>query len=442
MFQKYLPHYLFIVLLLFTGTAASAQTPSSLNDCILYAQTNNPQIRLAQLQITDADWRIEENKRTGFPQLSAGLSYQHYLQKPAFLFPNFNDPTSKKLTKLAGGLANGLGGNIAYNQLLFNNTYLVGLKAARYYRDYVNDQMSVTRQTIRNSVTDAYLPALLISDNLNILDKNIATLEKLLSDTKAINKAGFAEQLDVDRLELSLSTLRSERGNLARQREIVVNALKYTMGFPTDQPLTLSDDISKLIAQYGDADLTSQINYQNRPEYVQLLRGKLLSDAQLEIYQKAWLPSVAGFVQYQGAYQWDKDYLNKLYYVPQAVAGVSVSIPIWDGGVTKAHKERAIIAVEQIEEQKKLLESAINLEADNARKQYLNAQERVKNQQKNLDLSQRIYDTTQTKYKAGIGSSFELVTTEQGVISAQQALNQAQYDLLAAKVAVKKALGN
>ena len=55
---------------------------------------------------------------------------------------------------------------------------------------------------------------------------------------------------------------------------------------------------------------------------------------------------------------------------------------------------------------------------------------------------QRIYNTTQTKYKSGVGSSFELVSAEQQLYSAQQALMQAQYDLLAAKVALRKALGN
>jgi outer membrane protein TolC len=443
MFDKYLPVCrLLLIICLFAGYSANAQSPSSLNDCILYAQANNPQIRIAQLQITDADWRIKENKGTGFPQLSASISYQHFLQKPSVLFPNFLDLTSKVLTKGSFSLANNLGGNITYNQLLFNNSYLVGLKAARYYRDYVNDQMAVAKQSIRNSVTEAYLPALLISDNLSIIDKNIASLEKLFSDTKAINKAGFAEQLDVDRLELSLSSLRSQRATLARQQEIVINALKYTMSYPINQPLTLSDDVSKLMAQSGEADLTSQVNFQNRPEYGQLLRGQLLNEAQLEIYQKAWMPTVAGFAQYNPGFQWDKNYLNKFYFLPQAVAGLSVNIPIWDGGVTSAKKERASIAIQQVEEQKKMLESAITLEVDNARKQYLNAQERVVNQQKNLGLAQRIFETTQTKFKSGVGSSFEVVTAEQGMISAQQALNQAQFDLLAAKVAVKKALGN
>jgi outer membrane protein TolC len=77
-----------------------------------------------------------------------------------------------------------------------------------------------------------------------------------------------------------------------------------------------------------------------------------------------------------------------------------------------------------------------------ARKQFQNATERVNNQQKNLDLAQRIFNTTQTKYKSGIGSSFEVTQAEQGLYTAQQSLMTARYDLLGARVAIKKALGN
>lgn len=422
-------------------SAVRAQTAMSLSDCVLYALDKNPNIRVAQLQITDADWRIKESTSTGLPQLTGSVDYTYFIQRggiPASIF----QPGAPSDVKIAFSPVHNLGGKIQLSQLIFSNSYLLALKASRFYRDYVNEQMTVAKQQLRNNVTDAYLPALLLSENVGILDKNIGNLEKLLSETKAITKAGFGEQLDVDRLDLSLANLRSERGNLVRQQEMVVNALKLTMGMPVGESITLSDDVDKLMALYADADLTSQPNLMNRSEYVQLLKGRDLGTLQVELYNRPWLPTVAGFVQYQPAFQGGFSSDNKKWYwIPQALAGISINIPIYDGGGTKAHKQRAIIAVQTIDAQKQLLENAIALEVENARKQYLNAAERVKNQQKNLELAQRIYDTTQTKYKAGIGSSFELVSAEQALYTAQQSLMQVQHELLTAKVSVRKALG-
>jgi outer membrane protein TolC len=305
----------------------------------------------------------------------------------------------------------------------------------------VDQQLVATKRTVYNQVVDAYLPALLISDNLATLDKNIGNLDKLLSDTRAINQAGFAEQLDVDRLDLSLSSLRSERNNLVRQREIVVDALKLAMGMPVGQDIALSDDVQKLMATYTDADMTSELNLLNRPDYVALLKSRDLNALQIELNSKPWMPTLVGFVQYQPAFQGGFGNDTKWFFIPSAVAGVSVNFTIWDGGISKARRERAMVGVQTLDTQKQMLENAIALEVAAARKQYANAQERVGSQQKNLDLAQRIYDTTQTKYKAGVGSSFEVTQAEQGLYTAQQNVMQARYDLLTARIAIKKALG-
>ena len=158
------------------------------------------------------------------------------------------------------------------------------------------------------------------------------------------------------------------------------------------------------------------------------------------------MPTVAGFAQWSPGYQAgfgnsDNPEFNTWFYIPSTVAGVSISIPIYDGGTTKAKRQRAMISLQTVDIQKQMLENAFSLELDAARKQFQNATERVNNQQKNLDLAQRIYDTTQTKYKAGVGSSFEITQAEQGLYSAQQALMTARYDLLTARIAIKKALG-
>ncbi|MBK9339120.1 MAG: TolC family protein [Lewinellaceae bacterium] len=421
-------------------TPLTAQAPVRLAECVQYALDNNPQMKIANLQIADADWQIKENTATGLPQLSASIGYQYFIQRPGIPASALGFGTSDE--KIAFSALHNLTPSISLNQLLFSNSYLTALKAARYYRQYVQQQLTVAQKTLRDQVTDAYLPALLIAENLKVLDKNIGNLEQLLRETTATTAAGFAEQLDVDRLQLALSSLRTERDNLARQRDVVVNALKMTMGMPVKQELNLADDLPTLLAGYTDTDIAAELNYTNRPEYVALLKGRELSMLQMDLYRKPWMPTVAAFVQYQPGWQGAFANDTKWYFIPSAVAGLSVSIPIWDGGGTRAKRERAIIAVQTVDAQKEMLENAFALEHENARKQFINATERTKSRQQNLDLAQRIYNTTQTKYKAGVGSSFELVSAEQQLFSAQQALMQAQYDLLAAKVALKKALGN
>ncbi len=70
-----------LITLVFLTQFATAQSGLSLEDCVQYALKNNPNIKTAQLQITDADWRIKENFATGLPQVSAGVTYTGFLQR-------------------------------------------------------------------------------------------------------------------------------------------------------------------------------------------------------------------------------------------------------------------------------------------------------------------------------------------------------------------------
>ncbi len=247
-------HRLLLLLFIFLTDVGStfAQQRMSLNDCVSYGLANNPQIKVAQLQVSDADWQIKENTATGLPQISAGLGYTGFIQRgglpsgalsfggggggpiPPFVYEQFTNDQVQALgaflgaafqsdpdSKLFFNPVHSASASLSANQLIFSNSYLLARKAAKFYRAYADEQLAITKRNLRNQIIEAYLPALLISDNLSTLDRNIFNLSRLLGETKEINKAGFVEQLDVDRIELAYSTLRSERENLARQQELL-----------------------------------------------------------------------------------------------------------------------------------------------------------------------------------------------------------------------------
>lgn len=468
---------LFLFIILTNVGFIAAQQRMSLNDCISYGLANNPQVKIAQLQVSDADWQIKENTATGLPQVTAGLGYTGFIQRgglpsgalsfggggggpvPPFVYEQFTNDQVQALgaflgaafqsdpdSKLYFNPVHSASASLSANQLIFSNSYLLARKAAKFYRAYANEQLAITKRGLRNQIIEAYLPALLISDNLTTLDRNISNLARLLGETKEINKAGFVEQLDVDRIELAYSTLRSERDNLARQRETVVDALKLVMGMTVTDSLFLSDNTEQLLAQNTEADLTSALNYMNRPEYTSLLKGRELSLIQVRLNEKTWMPTVVGFLQWQGGYQGgfgttDGESFKDWYFIPSTVGGISISSTLYDSGVSKAKRQRAILALQGLDEQKKMLENAFELELIAARKQYMNAMDRTRNQEKNVELAKRIYKTTETKYKSGVGSSFELIQAEQGLFSAEQALMNARFDLLSARIAIRKAMG-
>lgn len=435
-------NFLMLLLLIF-GISAGAQTPKSfsLDEAISYALGNSLSIKNAQIGIADANEQIKENKAIGLPTISANLGYNYYFKLPVSLVPaEFFGGQAGEFSKLAFGTKNNISAGIEAQTLLFDWSYLTGLKAAHAYRDYSEEEKTLTEVEVRNQVRSAYLPSLIIEESKKILAKNIDNVKQLRHETSEMYKAGFVEQLDVDRLDLTIANLETNLGNLDRQIQLVYNALKLVMNYPMDMEIIVSDDLDKLLIEASQEDLGGKINYTARPEYRVAERGKSLNLLNIEYMKSTYYPNLSGFASYTQQGQ-SGDFFNNNIWTDIGIVGLKASIPIYSGGGKKAKLHRAQLDLAKTENNIRSLERGIWLEIGNARIAYTNAKVRVAEQQKNLALAQRIYDTTQIKYKEGVGSSLEISQAEQALFQSQQNVIQARYEFLLAKVDLDKALG-
>lgn len=444
------PYRILLALLALTwsGLSLHGQTSAGqmgLEDAIAYALANNPDVKDAQLAVLDADAQIIERRSIGLPQLTGSASFQRYLQVPVQPLPeafvnliellNPGEPVDREASFF---LNNNFTTAVNLDAMIFDGSYFVGLEAARAARQYAQIELSSTQRNVRNQVKDSYLPVLLIEANLTQLEKNIANLEQLFFETQETYKAGFAEQLDVDRLELSLANLRTERENLVRQKEIALRALKFTLNYPMNEDLAVADDIETLLAREVAA-LTGELDYSRRPELQVLEQAIVLNELNVRFNKSGYLPSLRAFGAYQ--YQYQGNNLSDGFWAPTAFIGINLNVPIFDGLDKKAKVQRSQIALEQMRLQRATLNRGIRLEVDNARDAYDNARDRLADREKNLALAERIYDTTKIKYREGVGSSLEVSQAEQSLYTAQTNRLQALYDLLVAKTNLEEALG-
>lgn len=416
----------------------NAQKNMSLSDCVAYALANHSDVRIAELSMKDAEWQIKENRAVAYPQIGLGLHLNHFLQQPSIPGEalGFEDPNNPDF-KLTFALKNDIGGSLTFNQLLFDNKYLATIKAARMFKDYSAIQYRSVVEKLRNKVTDAYVPALVVAEGVRVLDNNIANQEKLVFETKANYKAGFVEQLDVDRLEYILSDLRTDRESLIRQQEKLTDVLKFTMNMPIEDSITLLDDVDKLLTIYGDINPDEKLDYMNRPDYVAVLKARELNEIQTDAFRKAWWPVMSFFGSYDPGFQGNE----QLYFIPSAIIGVQLSMPIYDGGYYKAKEERSMIQALKVEEQKKVLTMSYDLQIETARKDYFSTKQKMDDQARNLELAERIFATSETKFKQGLGSSFEVTQAQAGLYRSQANLVNARFDFLKSLVSFKEALG-
>lgn len=411
------------------------QQNMSLSDCMDYALANHSEIRIAEYSMKDAEWQIKENRAVAFPQIGLGLHANRFIQQPAL--PAEALGFGEDGQKITFALKNDIGATVSFNQLLFDNKYIATIKAARMYKDYAAIQFQGVVEKLRNRVTDAYIPALVVAEGVRILDKNIESQQKLVFETKANYQAGFVEQLDVDRLEYALSTFQTDRESLIRQRDKLTDVLKFTMNMPNSEEITLMDDVDRLLIIYGDIDIEEKLDYMNRPDYVASLKATELNDIQTDAFRKDWWPVMSFFGSYDPTFQGN----DELFWIPSAIVGVQLNMPIYDGGYYKAKEERSVIQSLKVAEQRKILAMSYDLQIETARKDYYSTKQKMEDREQSLNLAERIFETSETKFRQGVGSSFEVTQAQAGLYRSQADLVNARFDYLKSLVAFKQALG-
>ncbi len=430
----------FLLLGTVSGQETAAPAKYSLEDAVNYAALNSNTIRNARVDILDAEQNVREQLSTGLPQFNASLDFLHYLKVPVLPLPEafaMGDPNAP--TSIAFQLRNSFTGGVSMSAMLFDGSFFVGLRAARASSSYFNLQLENAQRQLRNQVTQSYFPVLLLSTNVDILDNNIANLQRLLDETRAQYEAGFVEQLDVDRLNLSLRNLQSNRANVEQQRENALRALKFTLNYPEEQELQVADDLDQLQLEVEEAALTAAIPYQQRSELRLLDETLVLQDLNIELQRAAYLPKLTASAAAQ--YQYQGDNLSDGFWAPTVLVGLSAFVPIYDFGGRSSRLQRARLAKEKVVNQRDDVVRSIALEVLNARGTFRTASDRLQVNRENLELAQRIYDVTQIKYTEGVGSSIETVQAEQQLYESQANYLSALYDALVAKEELYLALG-
>src|SRR5690606_11045439 len=169
----------------------------TLQECLQYAYEHQDSMKNARLDIESANYKVKETIGIGLPQIDATANIQDYLKVPRTLLPaEFFGGEPGTYMPVKFGVKYQSSAGISINQLLFNGSYLVGLKASKTYKELSQRNLSRTKIAATTAVTKAYYQVLVNGEQLQLLDANVKQLEQQVKETSALNQQGFAEKID------------------------------------------------------------------------------------------------------------------------------------------------------------------------------------------------------------------------------------------------------
>lgn len=426
-----------------------------------YALNNSETVKNALLDIRQQAMTNKEVTAAALPSVNATSSLNINPKVPTFTFPNFIAQSTYAVL-IANGVKDGSGNpikspgdfgvinaglsskymfsnGIDLNQILFDGQVFVGLMARNAAMRNAELSADVTKEQIKTNVYKLYYQLVVGNRQITSIEANIVNYEQLLHDTKIIFQNGFAEKLDVDKVQVQLSNLQTMKLKARNQIDAGMEGLKFLMGMPMNDSLVLTETLNDDDIKQGV--LSEEYHFEDRKEYQQMQTVIELQKLNVKRYQLSRLPSLVLSANYSKSAQGEHFDLFKGPYFTSSFIALRMSVPIFSGFSKNAQIESARISLRQSENRLHQLRSSITNDISQSRLNMKTALYNMDTQEKNVNLAEQVYNSTKLKYEQGVGSNQEISTAQSDLVTAQNNYYSSIYDAIIARIDFLRAAG-
>ncbi len=464
--KKYRIYKLCILLTLLLTVDAQAQQVNqfSVQQAIEYAKKNSVYVKNALLDILIQKQTNRDITSIAMPQVNASAGMTHNFNIPVQKIPDFISPSTYKVL-IDNGVKDGNGQAITYpaggfndlnfplgtpwninagvtlTQIVFDGQVFIALKARNGTISLQERIAELTEENIRANIYKVYYQLVTAKTQIELLDANIARLDKLKHDVQVMYDNGFTEKVDIDKLSVQLANLSTEKLKAENMISNGYAGLKVLMGMPIKDSLVLTDTLNDDQIKDGVLE-ASQFTYSNRKDFqISELTNKL-NTLNVRRYKLSQLPSLVLVGGYSKQAQRDKfDFFGKGDWFTSSYAGLQLKVPIFNGFALRSRVQKAKYELQKTQHNTEALKISIDQEIDRAKNNFIAAIATMDFQKKNMSLAELVYNQTKKKYEIGTGSATEINSAQVDLKTAQTNYISALYDAIIAKTDFLKATG-
>jgi outer membrane protein TolC len=426
----------------------------TLEEAIDLALSDNPTVKVANLEIERYDYVRKQTLSSLYPQVDASLQYSLALRRQemteGFSFGGkntFNTAASVSLPLFVPAV---------YEQLKLNRTQMESaVESAR-----------ATRIDMIASVRSAYYNVLLAEQSLAVLKEAVLTTERVVANTKGLYDNGLASEYDYLTAQVQLSNLRPQ----VLQTESAIGITKLQLKMYLSLPAEVDVEVVGTLDDFRDKVLLSEDYTRDISENTTLrtldIQAEMLRH-QERLLKASRMPVVAAFgqVSYMGQERVDLSGLikmptdgggesmaqtraaaaasqSKFWWQCPISVGAQISIPLFAGFKTVNQLREVNNQLSQLSIQREYAEQGIRLQVEQAINTLITARETMLSNERTVEQAQKAYDISLTRYNAGAGTILELNSSQLSLTQAQLSYSQSIYDYLSAYAAYEKTLGS
>lgn len=411
--------------------AANAQSTlrMTLSEAQQYAVEHNQTMRNAELDVKKAEADCWKTFSTMLPTVKAGYDYQNMcgykmemnMGGASISIPM--DPTGSLSVTAAVALT---------------GSQIVGTMMQKTALEMSDISRQQTEQQTRSQVKNTYVSILVMEQTVTLLDSSLANLERLAATSQEAVNVGAAEQVDADKLQVQVATLRSSINTTRRSLQLLRNSMLLQLGADVNATVELTTPLDQILnVQDAAKFLNESFNPENNYSYRLLAKSEELAKRQVSMAWMDFSPTISLFYQYSKKYHFGDKGMDM---TPPNMVGFSLSVPLLTTGTRLANVKSAKIALQESRNSRRQAEDGLQMQYNQLRYDLTSALETYDIQRRNVDVTQRVFASVSEKYKYGRASSLEVTTASNDIITAQSSYIQSVMNVIAAQVALEDML--
>jgi outer membrane protein TolC len=414
-----------------SSTTDSVLQQATIENVIQYAVKRQPLIQQSLIDQEITETTIKSKLADWYPQVNFGYNFNHIFQLNTFV-------VAGEVRNV--GLRNTSAVQFTATQNIFNRDVLLASRTARDVRQLARQNTSSTKIDVAVNVSKGFYDVLATEQQIKVTRQDITRLERSLKDAQAQYNAGVTDKTDYKRASIALNNTRAQLKSNEELLRAKIELLKALMGYPASQPLNIVYDSLQMEKEVA-LDTLQTVNFSTRIEFQTLQTQRRLQQANVKYNKWSYLPTVAANGSYILNFQ--NDEFSKVYNkdYPYSFAGLTVSVPIFQGGKRKYNIQNAEWQLKSIDWQETGLKNSINSEYAQALAGYKSSLASYLALKENMELAQEVYDVINLQYRSGVKTYLEVITAESDLRTARINYYNALYMVLAGKIDVQKALG-
>ena len=424
--------------------SAQQKLELTLDEAVGIALSDNPTIKVANLEIERYDYVRKQALSSLMPQVDASAQYALALRRQ----------------EMAQGLSFGgkntfnVAGNVSLP--LFVPSVYRQLKMTRTQMEMAVESARANRIDLIAAVRASYYSILLAEQSLSVLEEAALTTDRVVKNTKDLYDNGLAAEYDYITAKVQRSNLDPQILQIKNGVEMAKLQLKMYLSIPEDVEVEVVGSLDNfkdmvLLGTDYEADIAENTTIRTLDLQLELL------DHQEKLIQTTRMPTVAAFGQISligqerselgdmlggmGGGTTTTTEQSKFWWQYPISIGAQINIPIF-AGLKKTNQLREVRNQrEQLRMQRSYAEEGVRLQVQQSINTLLTARSMMLSNGETVLQAEKAYEISLTRYEAGAGTILELNSAQLSLTQAQLSYSQSIYDYLAAYAEYEKALG-